>query len=258
MVSGGRTLERIGLQLYTIRSVLRDDVDGVLGKVAEMGYDEVELFNFTAEGYYGKSPAEMRALLEQLGMTTPATHVSMQPLRDNLDGLIEAAHTIGHQYLICPWLAPDDRRTIDDYKRHAAFFNEVGRKCREAGIRFGYHNHDFEFKAIDGRIPYDVLLDETDASLVMMEMDLYWIIKGGQDPLAYFERHPGRFHLCHVKDMAGGETMVDVGQGDIDFASIFAQSEQAGLIHYFVEHDNPEDPLRSIETSYTFLKQLQF
>ncbi len=113
----------------------------------------------------------------------------------------------------------------------------MGESCREAGLRFGYHNHDFEFETIDGQIPFDVLLDETDPGLVDFELDLFWITKGGEDPLRYFERYPGRFTLCHVKDMAAGGEMVDVGAGGIDFAAIFARAEQAGLKHFFVEHD---------------------
>ena len=140
----------------------------------------------------------------------------------------------------------------------AELFNKVGEKCQEAGLQFGYHNHDFEFDSLDGQIPYDLLLQGTDPKLVQMELDIYWIKKAGKDPLAYFERYRGRFALCHVKDMTEAEEMVDVGEGEIDFAEIFSKSEEAGLKHYFVEHDHPEDPLKSIKTSFKYLKQLEF
>lgn len=247
-----RALDRIGVQLYTVRGLMEKDVAGTLEQVAAAGYDEVEF-----AGYFDHSPAEIKGLLDQFGLTSPAVHVGLDILRDNLDAALEAAHTIGHEYVVCPWLAPN-QRSFDAFKEHAAFFNEVGATCKEAGLQFAYHNHDFEFEATDGQLPYDVLLGETDADLVQMELDLFWITKGGQDPLAYFERYPGRFSLCHVKDMAAGEQMVSVGEGNIDFGAIFAQSEQAGLVHYFVEHDNPDDPIASITASYNYLKALRF
>ena len=248
----GRTLERIGVQLYTVRSLMEQDVAGTLEQVAAVGYDEVEF-----AGYFDHSPAEIRSLLDQFGLAAPAVHVGIDRLRSELGAVLEEAQTIGHRYIVCPWL-DEDERSIDQYKEHAAFFNEVGAACKEAGIQFAYHNHDFEYEVIDGQVPYDVLLDETEADLVQMELDLYWINKAGHDPMAYFERDPGRYTLCHVKDMAAGETMVPVGQGAIDFGAIFAQSEQAGLAHYFVEHDHPDDPMASITTSYTHLKDLRF
>ena len=249
-----RALERIGVQLYTVRSILENDFVAGIEQVAAIGYNEVEF-----AGYYDHSPADVRALLDRVGLTAPAVHVGIDILRDNLDGVLEAAQIVGHQYVVCPYLA-EDQRTLDHYKQHAAFFNEVGQKCKEAGIQFAYHNHDFEFFETDGQIPFDVLLAETDAGLVKMELDLFWIKKGGHDALTYFQNHPGRFPLCHVKDMAGDAegTMTPVGKGTIDFGSIFAQSEQAGLVHYFVEHDHPDDPMQSITDGYAHLKALRF
>ncbi len=248
----GRALERIGVQLYTVRSLMENDVAGTLEQVAAVGYDEVEF-----AGYFEHSPAEIRSLLDQFGLAAPAAHIGIDRLRNELGKVLEEAQTVGHRYVICPWLA-EDQRTLDAYKGHAAFFNEVGAACKEAGIQFAYHNHDFEFEMTDGMMPYDLLLDETDADLVQMELDLYWITKGGHDPLAYFERYPGRFTLCHAKDMDDGQTIVPVGEGTIDFGRIFAQSEQAGLVHYFVEHDHPDDPMASIAASYNHLKELRF
>lgn len=248
----GRALARIGVQLYTVRSVLEDDFVGGVEQVAAIGYDEVEF-----AGYYDHSPADVKALLDRVGLTAPAVHVGIDILRDNLDATLEAAQVIGHQYIVCPWLAPN-QRALDQYKEHAALFNTVGEACKAAGLQFAYHNHDFEFEETDGQRPYDLLLAETDAELVQMELDLFWITKAGHDPLAYFERQPGRFPLCHVKDMAADEMMVDVGKGTIDFGAIFAQSEQAGLAHYFVEHDNPDDPMQSLTNSYNHLKALRF
>ena len=251
--AGTRRLDRIGLQLYTVRSLLQEDFPGTLKAVADAGYDEVEF-----AGYFDRPPEEVRALLERVGLDAPAAHVPLDALQRDLAGTIEAARTVGHRYLVCPWLSPEDRVSIERYQELATLWNEVGAACREAGLRFGYHNHDFEFAAIGGRLPFDVLLAETDPELVDFELDLFWITKGGQDPLRYFARHPGRFTLCHVKDMAADGSMVDVGKGGIDFAAIFARAEQAGLKHFFVEHDQPPDPLASIAASHDHLAALRF
>ncbi len=248
-----RSLDKIGVQLYTVRSLMAQDFSGTLEAVAAAGYETVEF-----AGYFDHSPEEVRDLLGRLGLAAPAAHISLDALREDLAGIIAMAQTVGHRYLIAPWLNPEQRASIDEYRKHAAFFNEIGTACNDAGLRFGWHNHDFEFAPIDGTVPFDVLLDETDPELVDFEMDLFWTVKGGSDPLAYFERNPGRFALCHVKDMAADGAMVDVGAGEIDFKAIFARSEQAGLEHYFVEHDTPADPLASIKASYDHLAALQF
>ncbi len=250
--AGAKSLGKIGVQLYTVRDLMKQDFAGTLKKVAKIGYQEVEF-----AGYFDNKPAEIRKLLDGLGLTAPAVHVGIDLLRDKLDATLETAKIIGHKYIVCPWLAPEER-TLEKYKEHAALFNKAGEACKKAGLQFAYHNHDFEFEAQDGKIPYDLLLAETDPKLVQMELDLFWIRKGRHDALAYFEKHPGRFPLCHVKDMTEDEKMVDVGAGKIDFAAIFAQSKQAGLKHYFVEHDNPGDALQSITTSYQYLKKLKF
>ena len=248
----GKSLAKIGVQLYSVRSLMEKDFAGTLEKVAAAGYKEVEF-----AGYYNNKPEDVKKLLDRLGLTAPSTHVPIDMLRDKLDSVIQTAQVVGHQYIVCPWLAPADR-TMEKYKAHATLFNKVGAACQKAKIQFAYHNHDFEFEAVDGKMPYDMLLAETDAKLVKMELDLFWIKKGGQDTLAYFAKYPGRFALCHVKDMTADQKMVDVGKGQIDFAKIFAQSKQAGLKHYFVEHDQPENPLESITASCQYLKNLKF
>jgi sugar phosphate isomerase/epimerase len=252
-VAAGRSLDRIGVQLYTVRSLMEKDFAGTLKAVAEVGFEEVEF-----AGYFDHRPEEVKAILDRLGLTAPASHVSIDSLRGDLAGTIEQAQAVGHDYLICPWLAPEERVSIESYKTVAGDFNEVGKACRDAGLRFGYHNHDFEFETIDGQLPFDVLLDETDPELVEFELDLFWITKGGEDPFRYFDRYPGRFTLCHVKDMTENEQMVDVGAGRIDFKAIFGRAEQAGLEHFFVEHDEPEDPLASIKASHDYLEALRF
>jgi sugar phosphate isomerase/epimerase len=246
---------RIGLQLYTVRAQLAQDFAGTLARVAAIGYREVEF-----AGYFGKDPLDIRALLRRHGLVAPAAHVqSITPgapaeWRASLD----AANLIGHRYVVVAWLPAELRRTLDDFRRLAQTLNRMATEARASGLRFAYHNHDYEFVPTEGRVPFDVLLAETDPQLVEIEMDLYWITKGGQDPLVYFARYPGRFPMVHVKDSMGppDHRMVDVGAGTIDFRTIFAHSAQAGIQHYFVEHDEPPDAFASIRASYEYLRRL--
>jgi sugar phosphate isomerase/epimerase len=248
-------LERVGVQLYTVRNDLARDFEGTLARIAEIGYDEVEF-----AGYHGKSPSEVRAILTLLGLAAPASHVPIEVFRRDADGAIAEAKTVGHQYLVVPWLAPAERRSIDDYRRLAEELNRFGEKVRAAGMRLGYHNHDFELGAMDGSVPLDMLFDRTDPNLVIFELDLYWVTKGGADPLTYFSRYPGRVHLVHVKDSAGApdHRQVDVGKGTIDFAKILSRREQAGIRHAFVEQDEPANPLEMVRASYQHLAQLRW
>lgn len=249
-----RRLGPIGLELYTVRGVLERDFEGTLARVAETGYKEVEF-----AGYFGHAPQDVHAMLARHGLSAPSVHVgSLGP--DQWPAALDAARVIGHHYVVIPWIAPEARTTLDAYKRIAESFNRAGEAARAAGLQFAYHNHDFEFVPIGGRLPYDVLLAETDPTLVQLEMDLYWITKGGQDPLAYFARYPGRFPLVHVKDSLGPpeHRMADVGAGTINFRTIFAHRDQAGIRHAFVEHDEPPDPFGSIRASYEYLRRLEF
>ena len=230
----------VGVQLFTVRSLMEDGFEETLQQVADIGYTETEF-----AGYYGRDAATVKALLDNLGLAAPAAHIRIEELRSNLDEVIAMTQGVGHRYVVCPWLA-EDQRSIEHYREHARLFNEVGAACSEAGLEFAYHNHDFEFFETDGVLPYDLLLAETDPALVKMELDLYWIAKAGHSALDYFDRHPGRFPLWHIKDMAEDGNITVVGSGTINFASIFAARDTAGLVHYFVEHDNPEDPLDSI------------
>lgn len=244
---------RVGLQLYTLRDMMAVSVEATLKLVAAVGYKEMEF-----AGYYEHSPKAIRSLLDGEGMTAPSTHVMLQTfdkLGDNK--IIEDAQVVGHNYIVIPYLMPEQRgTTIDTYQKLAERLNELGEKCKKAGIQLAYHNHDFEFEVRSNKVMYDVLLDETDADLVAMEMDLYWVTKAGKDPLAYFKRNPGRFQLWHVKDMDKEGNFADVGTGTIDFARIFAASEQAGVKHRFVERDLTQDKLKTIQTSYQAVAKL--
>lgn len=244
---------RVGVQLYTVRVLLEKDFEGTLARLAAIGFREVEFVD-----YHGRAPHAVRAALKTAGLDAPSAHVPIEAVRADWPRVLEAAHAIGHEYLVVAWLPEQERRTLDGYRAAADLFNHAGEQARAAGIRFAYHNHAFEFAPVEGRIPYDALLERCDPRHVAFEMDLYWITKGGRDPLAYFSHWPGRFPMVHVKDSAGPpeHRMVDVGAGTIPWSTIFARRKQAGIQHYFVEHDEPKDPLASVRTSYEYLQRL--
>jgi sugar phosphate isomerase/epimerase len=245
-------IERIGLQLYTVRAAMQSDFEATLAKVAAVGYREVEF-----AGYFGRAPQQVSASLRRSGLAAPSAHVGLDSIAAGWERTLDAARTIGQRYLVVASVGA--MHSLDDFKRVAQQFNRAGETAARAGIRFGYHNHDFEFAAVGAKLPYDVLLEETDPKYVCFEMDLYWITKAGQDPLRYFSRWPGRFELVHVKDAAGpGRDMVDVGAGDIDWKRLFAHGAEAGIRHYFVEHDEARDPFASIAASYAYLRDLRF
>jgi sugar phosphate isomerase/epimerase len=250
---GTRRLDRIGVQLYTVRTEMAKGVEATLERVAGIGYREVEF-----AGYFGRAPEQIRAALAATGLSAPATHVEFERLETGWSETLDEASRAGHDMVIVAWIPEDRRRTLDEVRACAALFNQAGQAAKDAGLRYAYHNHDFEFPRIDDQVPYDVLLAETDPAVVAFELDLFWVTNGGGDPLAYFASHPGRFPLVHVKDRDAQARMVDVGAGRIDFAAIFAHAEQAGIRHYFVEHDEPADPFASIEASYEYLRRLEF
>ncbi len=250
-----RRIRRIGLQLYTVRDLMKQNVERTLARVASIGYREVEF-----AGYFGRTPQQIRAELDRSGLRSPSTHVGLAEVRDRWRETLDAAHVIGHRYVVVAWVDAKERRTLDDWRRVGETFDAAAEEAHRAGIGFAYHNHDFEFEPLESRIPFDVLLEHSNRELVKIELDLYWITKGGQDPLAYFSRWPGRFPMVHVKDSAGApaHAMRDVGKGRIDFRRIFAKSREAGIEHYFVEHDDPTNPLASIRASYDYLRTLNF
>jgi sugar phosphate isomerase/epimerase len=262
------SIRDIGVQLYTVRTDLGKDFEGTIASVAAIGYKEVEF-----AGYFNHTPEQVSAVLKKNGLTSPAAHVDYASLGDRWPAVLDAARTIGHQFLVNPWIDEALRNQPDAWKRIAEVFNRAGEISRKAGIQFAYHNHNFEFAPVDGKLPYDILLEQCDPALVKMELDLCWITVAGKDPLDYFHRYPGRFPLVHVKGLskrppsdAGAvpiptalNDITDVGSNDvIDWKRIFARSAEAGIKHYFVEHDVPKSPFDSLKASYTYLRGLQF
>jgi sugar phosphate isomerase/epimerase len=273
-VAAAHRIERVGVQLYTVRKLMQTDFDGTIAKVAATGYKEVEF-----AGYFDHSPKDIRALLEKDGLTAPSCHVDFNTVANHWPETIEAAKTIGHTFIVCPWIDEDQRKTEDGWKHVTETFNKAGETSKKAGIQFAYHNHWWEFgpnAALGGKLAYDYLLTSTDANLVKMEMDLGWISVAGKDPVAYFKQYPGRFPLVHVKDFKSlphlapdqiasykpdqleKTEMTAPGSGIIDWKRIFSYSRQAGIQHYFLEHDQPKDPWVTLADGYKYLSTLQF
>jgi len=259
----------IGLQIYTVRNKIGKDLEGSLKKVAETGYQNIEAYGYGNRMILGKSPQDFRKMVEGFGMKMPSSHTvteltssdAREALLDEWKITVEDMHTAGAQYVVYAHLGESERRNLDDYKRWADRFNHFGEISNDAGLRFGYHNHDFEFKEYDGKKGYDLFLEETEPDLVFFEPDLYWMTKAGIDPLTYFEKHPGRFELWHIKDMedSPSKTFTEVGKGTIDFARIFKARETAGMKLFFVEQDRSKlDEFESIKISFDYLNQASF
>ncbi|RSK33811.1 sugar phosphate isomerase/epimerase family protein [Hymenobacter metallilatus] len=260
----------IGLQLYTVRDAMQQDAAGTLARLAKLGYNSVEGATYTgSQKFYGMEPAAFAKLLKQTGLMMPSSHYLLGEQENNgqatqgtmlhgWDKAVDDAAQVGIKYMVCAWLTESERGNLDHYKLLAERLNKAGERCKKAGIQMAYHNHDFEFAAQNGKLPYDVLLQETDKNLVQMELDLYWATKAGHDPVELFKKNPGRFPLWHVKDMdkTPQRNFTEVGNGSIDFKRIFAQAKLAGLKYYFVEQDQtPGSPFDSIQQSITYLKR---
>lgn len=250
-----RRIDRLGVQLYTVREAAKKNLLATIADLRRLGYREVEF-----AGYHGQALAPLRQLLDELGMTAPSTHVGIEDVTTRFDATAEAAHALGVKFLTVASIDTAPLKTADDWKRMAETFNTIGRRARGAGLRFAFHNHSVEFAPVDGRIPFEILLSGTEEGYVAFELDIYWAVKAGQDPRQLFTRHSRRFSMVHLKDAtaAPAQTMTEVGSGVIDWKSILALRERAGIQHYFVEHDAPADPMGSVRKSADYLLGLQF
>ena len=242
-----KTNQKIGLQLYTLRESVAKDVPGVFSQVAKAGYSELEMFGLSAENkFFGHTVKETAALLKQNNLTSPSGHYMPEKFLfnngngDDLKNLCDVANQLGNSYLIIPWMSEEKRNSIDKYKAIAERLNKAGEICKSANLQLAYHNHDFDFANLNGEHGYNILLKNTDSKLVKMEMDLYWVVRAGYDPVALFKSNPGRFHLWHVKDMNKNDKTqnTEVGNGSLDFKTIFAAAKLAGVKHYIVEQEN--------------------
>lgn len=267
-----------GLQLFTLFGIFDDDVTGNLKKIAAIGYTEIESAFSKKGGFYGMSPKAFAAMVKDQGMHWRSHHVlgapfkmppgakmptgadgkpivipPMKNLRDNYQELVDQAAEGGVSYLVC---ANTPIGTMDEVKASIEVLNKTGEAVKKAGILFAYHNHDAEFRAIDGVIPYDLFLSQTDKDKVKMELDLGWATKAGKDPVALFTQNPGRFHLWHVKDMDKEFlNVLELGKGVIDYKRIFDNASLSGMKYYFIEQDGAPKPLENIATSFHYLQK---
>jgi sugar phosphate isomerase/epimerase len=261
--------DNIGLQLYTIRDNMKKDPRGSLKKVSDIGYKYIELADYNNRKFYGFTPDEFKKVVSDLGLKVLSSHINVESAGNKMDNaqMIAEDHLkIGAQYCIQPWIEAKDRN-IAFYQKMVADWNEAGRIMKKNGLKFGYHNHNFEFAKVDGKIPYfDIFLAGLDKDLVIMELDLFWATKAGQDPVEIFKKYPGRFELFHVKDMFHKQAPIfdpgeasdfaPVGNGVIDFKRILADSKTAGMKYMIVEQDNAEKdkPFEAIQASLNNLK----
>ena len=252
-----RRLDRIGIQLYTVRAAMRSDMAGTFQRLAQIGYKEVEF-----AGYFGRTPAQIRADLQRAGLTAISAHDGIDTVRNRWDQALDVASELGLKYITINWLPAETRRTLDDWKRIADDFNTAGDKARSRGLRLGYHNYDVSVKALEGTVPLDLLLERVAPENMDFQMDVYWLVHGGGDPLDWIRRHPTRFTMLHAKDSAGppAHAQTDVGAGVIDFRSILAldAAQRSVIRHVFVEHDDPADPFAFAKNSFDHLSRLEY
>jgi sugar phosphate isomerase/epimerase len=253
----------VGIQMYTLRDAMAADAVGSLKKLSDLGYKNLELAGYADGKFYGFAPAEFKKMVSDLGMDVVSSHTNVEAAgvtMDNAKIMADTHAALGVKYCIQPWIEEKDRN-IESYKRMIANWNEVGKVMKADGIQFGYHNHNFEFATIDGVVPYfDIFMPEMDKDLITMELDLFWATKAGQDPVAMFNKYPGRFQNLHFKDMMTKQEpfftvikddICPVGVGVIDFKTILASKEVAGMKYLYVEDDNQGNgkTFETLETS---------
>jgi len=245
-----------GLQLYSLRDDFPKDPKGVLAKVASYGYKQIESYEGPDGMFWGMTNKEFKAYIDELGMNVVASHCDID--KDFERKAAEAAE-IGMKYLICPWRSQE---TLDGYKQAAADFNAKGEICKSNGIRFAYHNHAYSFTKLEDIYPQDIFMNETDPNLVDFEMDMYWVVTAGEDPVAWCKKQPGRYKLGHVKDRMANtderEATCTLGTGIIDYASIAPAVKEAGMEYLIVEQERYDGttPLKSVQDDAEYMKKL--
>jgi len=249
-----------GIQLYTLRDDMPKDPKGVLKKIAGFGYKQIESYEGAKGMFWGMSNTDFKKYMDDLGMKIVASHAD---INKDFEKKAAEASAIGMKYLICPWLGP--QKSMDDYKKAADNFNKKGEICKSTGIRFAYHNHDYSFKPIEGQLPQDVMMNNTDASLVDFELDMYWVATAGEDIEAWLKKYKNRFRLCHVKDRSktpgtnNSQNSVDLGTGSINWPSVLKTAKENGMKHFIVEQEYyaGTTPLKAVEVNAGYMKSLK-
>jgi sugar phosphate isomerase/epimerase len=255
---GGRTLKKVGIQLYTLRDDARRDLEGTLVNIAKAGYKEVELLS--SMNNFGMPPAQLRAILDRNGLAAPSTHVE-PAIFDNLEPQIEAARILGHQYLIVASLPDAEKLGLDDYRRWADRFNEAGARALRSNIRIGFHDEAWDFRNIDGTTPYDVFVQRADPAVVALQLDTGNAAVGGKDPLEYMQKYGPRYSLFHIKDAPSipADHDVELGKGVVNFRRLFAMIDNIDQKHLYVEQETyPAAPIDSVRRDYDYISKLNF
>jgi sugar phosphate isomerase/epimerase len=252
---------RFGLQLYTVRDVLPKDPKSIIRQIASFGYSEIESYEGAEGMFWGMEARAFSVFLSDLGLSINSSHCDISK---DFKSKVETAASIGMKHLICAWKGPQAK--LDDFKLIADEFNKCGEICKKSGIRFAYHNHDYSFRQLEGQIPQDVLMQHTDASLVDFEMDIYWVVAAGEDPIAWFEKYPGRFRYCHIKDRTSNpgpdnsKNSTDLGNGTINFKKILKTGSVNGLRHFIVEQEHYpiSTSMEAVAHNARYMKKLKF
>lgn len=243
----------VGIQLWTLKELIKEHLPETLEKLAAIGYRSIEPYGFDGN-FYGIPAKEFRELCSGFGLGVHSTHTAVT--QQNAIFYAEKAAEAGLEYLVLPSMMGRPEATPDDFRRTAEEMNRIGKICNEYGIRFAYHNHDFEFRILDSQLPYDILLNETDPELVYFQPDIYWFHKAGHHPVQYFQNHPGRFPVWHLKDLGTDRQSCIIGNGIIDFKNLMTHAAKAGLHRIFVEqeHFSEGTPLYCTEQSLRYIQ----
>ena len=245
-----RPARAYGLQLYTVRDAMRGDVERTLGRVAQLGYTEVEF-----AGYFGRTAAQITAALATAGLRAPSAHIDLESIRGRWPATLEDAGSAGHEFLVLPWIQPE-LRSAEGYARLADELNQAGTVARDAGIRLAYHNQEYDFASVGDGTGLHELMARTDRKCVSLQLDVFWALRGGRDPGALLERYADRIRMLHLKGMAADGSMADVGAGVVDYPGILRRA--AGTVeHLFVEHDEPADAFASARASLEYLRTIE-
>lgn len=255
-----KKIKKFGLQLYTLREDMPKDAKGVLKQIASFGYKKIESYEGKDGMFWGMSNLDFKKYMDDLGMTIVSSHCNMTV---DLEKKAAEAAAIGMKYLIYPW--EGTTKTLEDYKKMPDEFNKFGAICKKNGIRFAFHNHDYSFKTMNGEIPQDVLMKNTDPDSVDFEMDIYWVVTAGHDPIEWLKKYPNRFKLSHVKDRSktpgadNGRNSVDLGTGSIDFSKVLKVAGKMGMEHFIVEQEFYPNgtPLEAVKADAAYMKSLK-
>lgn len=258
---GEPSLNKFGIQLYTLRAEMPKDPKGILKSLSSFGFKQIEGYEGDQGMFWNMGHKDFKKYLDDLGMKMVSSHCS---IFEDFEAKAEQAAEIGMSYLICPFIGP--QKSVEDWKKVTELFNNCGKVCNQYGIRFAYHNHEYTFKAFSGMIPHDFLMKNTDPELVDHQMDIYWVVTGGADPIDYLKRYPNRFRLCHVKDRmktAGPDersASCDLGTGSINYPKILRIAKEQGVKFFILEQERYDNstPLKSAEAGAKYLKKLVF